>query len=110
MFGHEEGGRILVDKLVIPKQEGRSDSWTASDDAQIGAFSEGNKNLTLYETIHTHPGFKLNPLIVDPHQQYKIQREQLSAIAIIVAPERNENPILTLSRFGMEQLGRKVRR
>ena len=106
MFGHANEGRLIVDKLVIPKQEARSDFWKTSDEAEIGEFSEANPNLVMYGTIHTHPGFTAKPSSVDLHQHHEIQREQASAIAIIVAPERNESPIYTISRFGMGELGK----
>ena len=56
-------------------------------------YFEAHPNLKLFGTIHTHPGFSSKPSSVDLHQQHEIQQEQPGAIGIIVAPERNENPI-----------------
>ena len=62
LFGQYEGDTITIDKLLIPKQEGRGDFWKASDEAEIGSFSEAHPNLKLFGTIHTHPGFSSKTL------------------------------------------------
>ena len=94
----------IVDKLLIPEQTGRADSWTATDEAEIGTYHALNPWVKLVGTIHTHPGFTTRPSSVDLHQQFEIQCEQPAAIGIIVAPERNESPSYTITPFGMTEL------
>jgi hypothetical protein len=38
------------------------------------------------------------------HQAYDLQVQQPSAIAVIVAPERNQSPFYTITPFGMNVL------
>ena len=57
-------------------------------------------------TIHTHPGFSATPSSVDLHQMFEIQQDQQSAIGIIVAPERNEAPVYSITNVGMASLAK----
>ena len=98
------GGQFIVYRLVIPKQNARSDYWKTTDEAEIGEFCALNPTLQLLGTVHTHPGFTARPSSVDLHQQFDIQLQQPSAIGIFVAPERNESPSYTITPFGMSQL------
>ena len=95
---------FLVNVLVLPKQVGGSDFWKTTDEAQLGTFSADNPGLTLVGTIHTHPGFDSTPSSVDLHQQYELQAQQPSSIAVIVAPERNQSPFYTITPCGMTVL------
>ena len=104
LFGQLVDGQYIVDRLVIPKQIGRSDYWKTTHEAEIGEFCETNPSFNLIGTIHTHPGFTARPSSVDLHQQFDIQLQQPSAIGIIVAPERNESPSYTITPYGMTQL------
>ena len=104
LFGELKDGDFLVNVLVLPKQAGGADFWKTTDEAQLGKFSADNPALTLVGTIHTHPGFDSTPSSVDLHQQYDLQVQQPSAIAVIVAPERNQSPFYTITTYGMNVL------
>ena len=105
IFGELKDGDFLVNVLVLPKQAGGADFWKTTDEAQLGKFSADNPALTLVGTIHTHPGFDSTPpSSVDLHQQYDLQVQQPSAIAVIVAPERNQSPFYTITTYGLNVL------
>ena len=92
--------------MLVPKQQGRSDYWSASNNAEVTAFHLQNPNLVWIGTIHTHPGFTATPSSIDLHQMFEIQRDQQSSIGIIVATERNEAPIYSITDVGMASLAR----
>ena len=104
LFAELVNQEYIVNVLLIPKQEGVSDKWMTVDETEVGVFSEQNPNLHMMGTIHTHPGFDARPSSVDLHQHFKIQKDQQSSIAIIVAPERNQSPFYTITPFGMTEL------
>ena len=54
LFGQLVDGQYIVDRLVIPKQVGRSDYWKTTHEAEIGQFSATNPSFTLL-------GFTLGP-------------------------------------------------
>ena len=104
LFGELKNNQYVVDVLVIPKQVGGPDNWKTTDEVQLGNFSADNPRLILCGTIHTHPGFDARPSSVDLHQQYDLQVQQPSAIAVIIAPERDQSPFYTITPFGMSAL------
>ena len=106
LFAELVNQEYIVNVLLIPKQEGVADKWETVDETEVGVFSEQNTNLHMMGTIHTHPGFDARPSSVDLHQHFKIQKDQQSSIAIIVAPERNQSPFYTITPFGMTELAK----
>ena len=105
LFGELQHNTYVVDKLVIPKQVGRDDYWNTTDETEIATFQLYNPSLILLRTIHTHPRWNSIPSSVDLHQQFDIQKDNKSAIGIILGAEEIDCPIISILQEGMEVLG-----
>ena len=82
----EESVRFKITTLIIPKQKGISDYWEALDPVEIQAFFTTNQ-LLLLGSIHTHPPPWTSYLSsVDLHQLFDFQKDNPSAVSIVVAP------------------------
>ena len=83
----EDSVRFKVTKLIIPKQNCRSDYWEALCETEIQEFFTRN-DLLLLGCIHTHPPPWTSFLSsVDLHQLFDFQKDNPSAISIVVAPD-----------------------
>ena len=72
------GGRLCNNKfrvthLLIPKQQGQSDSCTMEGFEDVLELHE-KEDLTLLGWIHTHPAYSVFLSSVDMHNQYERQR------------------------------------
>ena len=74
-----------------------------TDETKLGNLSVENPDLTQVRTIHTHSGFDSKPSSGDLHQQYDLQVEHPSDIAVIVA-QSDQSPLNTIEPFGMKAL------
>lgn len=82
----EDSVHFKVTTLVIPKQNGRSDYWEAINEAEIQTYFSNN-GLLLLGCIHTHPPPWTSFLSsVDLHQLFDFQKDNPSAVSIVIAP------------------------
>ena len=65
--------KFRVTHLLIPKQQGQSDSCTMEGYEDVLELHE-KENLTLLGWIHTHPAYSVFLSSVDMHNQYERQR------------------------------------
>ena len=103
----EDSSQFKVTTLLIPKQTGRSDCWEAIDEAAIQTYFE-NKGLLLLGCIHSHPPPWTSFLSsVDLHQLFDFQKENPSAISIVIAPEHMPTHVPALG-YSLTDLGLTV--
>jgi proteasome lid subunit RPN8/RPN11 len=103
----EDSCRFKVTTLLIPKQTGRSDCWEAVDEARIQTYFE-NQGLLLLGCIHTHPPPWTSFLSsVDLHQLFDFQKENPSAISIVIAPAHMPDEVPALG-YSLTDLGLTV--
>jgi len=90
LAGVEVDNILYVTTLIIPKQQGSSDSVVTTHEDEIFAYQESN-NLLTFGWIHTHPTHDLFLSSVDVHTHYAYQSMLPEAVAIVVAPKRTPN-------------------
>ncbi|GAA5843272.1 hypothetical protein JCM9279_002044 [Rhodotorula babjevae] len=78
-------GKFVVSHLLVPKQEGTSDTCTATNDEETFAFQEQRGLMTL-GWIHTHPTQSIFLSSLDLHTHLGFQLLLREAIAVVCAP------------------------
>lgn len=79
-----------ITHLIIPKQEGTSDTCAMVAEEEILAVQDNFDLLTL-GWIHTHPTQQCFLSSVDLHTQFPYQLMMAEAVAIVVAPTQSPN-------------------
>eukprot|EP01112_Ceratiomyxa_fruticulosa_P017001 TRINITY_DN521_c1_g1_i1.p1 TRINITY_DN521_c1_g1~~TRINITY_DN521_c1_g1_i1.p1 ORF type:complete len:836 (-),score=239.79 TRINITY_DN521_c1_g1_i1:70-2577(-) len=90
LSGILEGDVFTVNTLIIPKQEGTSDTCGTTDEAELFEYQFGNDLLTL-GWIHTHPTQDCFLSSVDLHTHASYQYLLSEAVAVVMAPARTPN-------------------
>ena len=83
----------------------RADHWEATNYPDLTDFAE-RTGLKMVGIIHTHPDFGPQPSSVDLHQLHDLQRENSSAVSIIISPSQNIDRTYSLTAFGMDRLSK----
>jgi proteasome lid subunit RPN8/RPN11 len=89
LTGRILGGRLVITDLIIPKQDGTSDSCTAKGDEEY-LLIQDNLDLITFGWIHTHPSQTAFLSSVDMHSQFCYQQMMPEALAIVCAPRKNQ--------------------
>ncbi|XP_020600099.1 AMSH-like ubiquitin thioesterase 1 [Phalaenopsis equestris] len=77
--------KFFVTALIIPKQEGSTDSCQATNEEEIFDYQDKNSLFPL-GWIHTHPTQSCFMSAIDVHTHYSYQVMLPEAIAIVMAP------------------------
>eukprot|EP00051_Salpingoeca_urceolata_P001166 m.39036 g.39036 ORF g.39036 m.39036 type:complete len:426 (+) comp11229_c0_seq2:201-1478(+) len=101
---------FIVTHLVVPKQEGTSDSCQTLQEEELFDLQDRLHLLTL-GWIHTHPTQTCFLSSVDLHTHSAYQMMLAEAIAVVVSPKYNDSQIFKLSTpHGMEVIMRCTQR
>lgn len=90
LAGRLAHNRFAITHLIIPKQEGTSDTCAMVAEEEILGVQDGLDLLTL-GWIHTHPTQQCFLSSVDLHTQFPYQLMMAEAVAIVVAPTQSPN-------------------
>lgn len=100
LAGNEKSGELVIDTLIIPKQEGHQDHCFMTDEIELFEAQINHKVMTI-GWIHTHPQYVSNFIIyliyqslflssVDLHNQLGYQQQMPEAVAIVYSPIEKE--------------------
>ena len=78
-------------------------SREATNPPDLANFAEST-GLIMVGIIHTHPDFGPQPSSLDLHQLHDLQRDNSSAVSIIISPLQNMDRIYSLTALGMDRL------
>ncbi|KAK4004809.1 hypothetical protein OUZ56_006533 [Daphnia magna] len=96
LAGKLEQNQFLITHLLIPKQNGTSDSCTTQNEEEL--FNVQDKhNLVTLGWIHTHPTQTAFLSSVDLHTHCSYQLMMPEAVAVVCAPKYNETGYFTLT-------------
>ena len=70
--GSLSNNRLIISHLLIPKQEGKSDSCTMEGLEDVWDVHD-KENIVFLGWIHTHPAYSVFLSSVDMHNQYEWQ-------------------------------------
>lgn len=94
--------RLLITHIIIPKQQGTSDSCTTMNEEEIFDIQD-QKNLITLGWIHTHPTQTAFLSSVDLHTHCSYQIMMPEAIAIVCAPKYNTTGFFCLTpTYGLD--------
>ncbi|KAJ4781746.1 AMSH-like ubiquitin thioesterase 1 [Rhynchospora pubera] len=85
LAGSLKNRKFFVTALIIPKQEGTSDSCNTTNEEEVFDYQDKNSLFSL-GWIHTHPTQSCFMSSIDIHTQYSYQVMLPEAIAIVMAP------------------------
>lgn len=88
LAGKLASNRLVITHVIIPKQNGNSDSCTASNEEDIFNYQDQHNLITL-GWIHTHPSQTAFLSSIDLHTHCPYQLMMAEAIAIVCAPTYN---------------------
>ena len=98
--GKDAGTEFVVTRLIIPKQQGTSDSCTALDKQSIHDVFEKH-NCIVLGWIHTHPSQTAFLSSVDLHNHFGYQCQLQEAVTIVCSIKYNNKICFHLTRHGM---------
>lgn len=81
---------LYVTHVIIPKQEGSSDTCAMVNEEEVFEYQEKNSLLT-FGWIHTHPNHDCFLSSVDMHTHCSYQFLLKEAVAVVVAPNASPN-------------------
>eukprot|EP00128_Syssomonas_multiformis_P014389 Colp12_sorted_trinity150504_noHs@33951 len=87
---------LHVTHLLVPKQEGTSDSCTTTDEEQLFAYQHSHDLLTL-GWVHTHPSQTCFMSSLDLHTHCGYQLMLPEAVAIVCAPRHQDEASFQLT-------------
>jgi len=90
LAGRLAHNKFSITHMIVPKQEGTSDTCAMVAEEEILAVQDRLDLLTL-GWIHTHPTQECFLSSVDLHTHFPYQLMMAEAIAIVVAPTQNPN-------------------
>ncbi|MQM20795.1 hypothetical protein Taro_053823 [Colocasia esculenta] len=91
LAGSLKNRRFFVTALIIPKQEGNSDSCQTTNEEEIFDYQD-KESLFPLGWIHTHPTQSCFMSSIDVHTHYSYQIMLPEAIAIVMAPRDSSSP------------------
>lgn len=102
--GHLANNRFVISHLLIPRQEGKSDSCTMEGLEDVWDVHD-KENIIFLGWVHTHPAYSVFLSSVDMHNQYEWQHMLPEALAIVCSIKDNVVGNLRLSQAGMVEIG-----
>eukprot|EP00090_Calanus_glacialis_P046494 TRINITY_DN9162_c0_g1_i1.p1 TRINITY_DN9162_c0_g1~~TRINITY_DN9162_c0_g1_i1.p1 ORF type:complete len:449 (+),score=183.73 TRINITY_DN9162_c0_g1_i1:173-1519(+) len=102
--GHLAKNRFVISHLLIPRQEGKSDSCTMEGLEDVWDVHD-KENIIFLGWVHTHPAYSVFLSSVDMHNQYEWQHMLPEALAIVCSIKDNVVGNLRLSQAGMAEIG-----
>lgn len=100
LAGKLASNRMIITHVIIPKQNGTSDSCNASNEEDIFNYQDQHNLITL-GWIHTHPSQTAFLSSIDLHTHCPYQMMMSEAIAIVCAPTYNTTGFFTLTPNGL---------
>lgn len=88
LAGEEKNGQLIINTLIVPKQEGHQDHCYMTDEIELFETQIKEEVMTI-GWIHTHPQFDLFLSSVDLHNQLGYQMQLSEAIAIVYSPKKD---------------------
>ena len=93
---------FTISHVLIPKQNGTSDSCLTSNEEEVFEFQDAN-SLTTLGWIHTHPSQSAFLSSIDLHTHFSYQVMLPEAVAIVCAPKHKTTGIFSLTPdYGLE--------
>jgi len=102
--GHLSNNRFIISHLLIPKQEGKSDSCTMEGLEDVWDVHD-KENIIFLGWVHTHPAYSVFLSSVDMHNQYEWQHMLPEALAIVCSIKDGVVGNLRLTEAGMSEIG-----
>jgi len=96
--------KFRVTHLLIPKQQGQSDSCTMDGIEDVWDIHD-KENIIFLGWIHTHPAYSVFLSSVDMHNQYEWQHMLPEAIATVCSIKDSVTGHLRLTEAGMAEIG-----
>lgn len=100
LAGKLASNKLIITHVIIPKQNGTSDSCTASNEEEIFNYQDQHNLITL-GWIHTHPSQTAFMSSIDLHTHCPYQMMMTEAIAIVCAPTYNTTGFFFLTPNGL---------
>ncbi|KAJ6649929.1 STAM-binding protein-like A [Pseudolycoriella hygida] len=106
LAGRLAQNQLLITHVIVPKQNGTSDSCTTMNEEDIFDIQD-QQNLITLGWIHTHPSQTAFLSSVDLHTHCSYQIMMPEAIAIVCAPKYQETGFFCLTpNYGLEFIAR----
>eukprot|EP00092_Neocalanus_flemingeri_P005354 GFUD01005768.1.p1 GENE.GFUD01005768.1~~GFUD01005768.1.p1 ORF type:complete len:463 (-),score=149.38 GFUD01005768.1:183-1571(-) len=102
--GHLANNKFIVSHLLIPRQEGKSDSCTMEGLEDVWDVHD-KENIIFLGWVHTHPAYSVFLSSVDMHNQYEWQHMLPEALAIVCSIKDGVVGNLRLTPAGMSEVG-----
>jgi len=102
--GHLAKNRFIISHLLIPRQEGKSDSCTMEGLEDVWDVHD-KENIIFLGWVHTHPAYSVFLSSVDMHNQYEWQHMLPEALAIVCSIKDGVVGNLRLTQAGMSEIG-----
>lgn len=96
LAGKLERNKLIITHVILPKQNGTSDSCTTMNEEEIFEYQDQH-NLITIGWIHTHPTQTAFLSSVDLHTHCPYQLLMPEALAIVCAPKYDETGFFTLT-------------
>jgi 26S proteasome regulatory subunit N11 len=96
LIGNFEEGIILIDDIVIPKQDSTNIHAEITDERSLTDYLNDNLNKILVGWYHSHPNLGCFLSSVDVPTQKYWQRVNDKMVALVIDPIRNEIKIFRL--------------
>ncbi|XP_037030311.1 STAM-binding protein [Bradysia coprophila] len=106
LAGRLAQNKLLITHVIVPKQNGTSDSCTTMNEEDIFDIQD-QQNLITLGWIHTHPSQTAFLSSVDLHTHCSYQIMMPEAVAIVCAPKYQETGFFCLTpNYGLDYIAR----
>lgn len=109
LAGRPDSGRFIVTHLIVPPQEGTSNTVVTHGEEKLIDYQIEHDLITL-GWIHTHPSQDCFLSSIDLHTHYGYQIMLPEAIAIVMAPSKGQQGCFSITPKGMEVLSKCSKR